>query len=67
MTDRDRLYIAACKLPPSAERTEILETVVRVERSELAKRRARRPEAARLFTIGRELFQHPAPLRAGYH
>jgi hypothetical protein len=32
MTDRDRIYIAACKLPPSVERTTILETVVREAR-----------------------------------
>lgn len=32
MTDRDRVYIAACKLPPSDERTTILETVVREAR-----------------------------------
>ena len=51
MTDRDRLYISACKLPPSPERTEILETIVRVERLELMQRRARRKVPSHMVVV----------------
>lgn len=32
MTDRDSLYIAACKLPPSPERTTLLDGLAREDR-----------------------------------
>lgn len=36
MTDRDRIYTAAVMLPPSPERTRIIELCVQIEREKKA-------------------------------